>query len=137
MAKARIGAGLVAGCLLLWGGSALAATPAQILQYRPKQQGVVCSTPTAQELDTCRVSWTKQQRGGTWLLLDPQGRPLRRLIDNKGDSKPHVWCYFLDGVEVYRDIDSDFDGEPDQYRWLNSGGMKWCVAINGDHKIVS
>jgi hypothetical protein len=137
MAKARIKVGLLASCLLLWGGTALAATPAQILQYRPKQQGVVISTPAPQEYEACRVSWTKQPRGGIWLLSDPQGRPLRRLVDTKGDNKPHVWSYYLDGVEVYREIDGDLDGEPKQYRWLNTGGMKWGVAVNGDHKITS
>ena len=50
------------------------------------------------------------------------GKPLRKIVDNRGDSKPHIWSYYLDGVEVYREIDSDFDGEPDQYRWFNSAG---------------
>src|SRR5262249_51254704 len=75
--------------------------------------------------------------GGTWLLLDPQGRTLRRLIDSNGDNKPDVWCYYLDGVEVYREMDPDFTGEPSQYRWLNTAGMKWGVAANKDHKITS
>jgi hypothetical protein len=87
---------------------------------------------------SCRVSWTANPRGGgVWLLLDPQGRPLRRLVDSKGDNKPHIWSYYKDGVEVYREIDSNLDGEPDQYRWLNGGGMKWGVDINHDHKIDS
>ena len=138
MTKARAAAGLTAGCLLLWAGAALAATPAQILQYRPRQEGVVLSTPSEPELASCRVSWTANPRGGgVWLLLDPQGRPLRRLVDSKGDNKPHVWSYYKDGVEVYREIDSNLDGEPDQYRWLNGGGMKWGVDINHDHKIDS
>ena len=136
MTKARVGARWLSGCLLLWAGVALAATPAQILQYKPRQEGIAVSTPTAQEMDGCRVSWTADPRGGgAWLLLDSQGRPLRRLIDNKGDKKPHIWSYYKDGVEVYREIDSNFDGEPDQYRWLNSGGMKWGVDINNDNKI--
>src|SRR5262249_19379079 len=68
---------------------------------------------------------------------DPQDRPLRRLVDNKGDSKPHIWSYYLDGIEVYREIDTDFDGEPDQFRWLGSAGMKWGVDVNKDNKIDS
>jgi len=138
MTKARAAAGLTAGCLLLWTGAALAATPAQILQYRPRQEGVVLSTPSEAEMASCRVSWTANPGGGgVWLLLDPQGRPLRRLVDSKGDNKPHIWSYYKDGVEVYREIDSNLDGEPDQYRWLNGGGMKWGVDINHDHKIDS
>ena len=135
MTKTQTRAGLVAACLLFWGSAALAASPEQILNFRPKQD-VAVSTPTPQEVNTCRVSWTPNSiGGGTWLLLDPQGRPLRRFVDNKGDKKPHIWSYFRDGVEVYREIDADLDGEPDQYRWLNSGGMKWGVDLNKDHKI--
>ncbi|HLJ96761.1 MAG TPA: hypothetical protein VKU02_26545 [Gemmataceae bacterium] len=135
MAKAHVGAGLAAGCLLVWVGTITAATPAQILQFRPKQEGVVCSTPTPEELSRCIVKW--QQEGRTWLLLDPQGRPLRRLIDTKGDNQPHIWCYYHEGIEVYREIDTKMVGEPDQYRWLNTGGMKWGVDLNKDHRIDS
>jgi peroxiredoxin len=137
MAKGRIGAGLLAGCLVVWGGAAFAATPAQILQYRPRQDGVVCTTPSAAEADACKVKWTKSAPGGVWLLVDAQGRPLRRLIDTSGDNKPHVWSYYQDGNEVYREMDTDGDGEPDQYRWLNAGGMKWGVDLNKDNKIDS
>ncbi len=135
MAKAHMGAVLAAGCLLLWVGTTSAASPAQILQFRPKQQGVVYSTPTAEELNLCKVEW--DDKGRVWLLLDAQRRPLRRLVDTKGDNKPHVWCYYHEGIEVYRETDTKFDGEPNQYRWLNSGGMKWGVDLNKDHRIDS
>jgi hypothetical protein len=138
MAKARMGAGLLTGCLLLWVGMASAATPAQILHYRPKQQGVVISSPTADELNLCKVKWQETPpKGGIWLLLDPQGRPLRRLVDTKGDTQPHIWCYYHEGIEVYREIDTKLDGEPNQYRWLNTAGMKWGADLNKDHKIDS
>jgi hypothetical protein len=136
MTKARMGAGLVAGCLLLWGSAASAATPAQILQYRPKQEGIIYSTPNDQELNNCKVKWTANpQGGGVWQLSDPQGRLLRRLVDTKGDGKPHSWSYYHEGTEVYREIDTTGSGQPDQYRWLNKGGMKWGVDLNKDHKI--
>jgi hypothetical protein len=137
MLRAITSVGLLTTWLISCSGVGLAATPAQILRYRPRQQGVVISTPTAAEIDACKVKWTPTSPGGVWLLLDPQGRPLRRFVDNKGDGAPHIWCYYNEGVEVYREIDSDFDGEPDQYRWLNSGGMKWGVALNKEHKIDS
>jgi hypothetical protein len=134
--KSRTAAGLFTGWLLATWGVVLAATPAQILQFRPRQEGIHYSTPAAGEVDACKVKWTKNpQRGGVWLLTDPQGRPLRRLVDTVGDNKPHIWSYYLDGVEVYREIDSGGSGEPDQYRWLNAGGMKWGVDVNKDHKI--
>jgi hypothetical protein len=135
MAKARLGAALLATCFFAWVGTTFAATPAQILQYRPKQPGIVYSTPTAEEQARCKVEWQSERH--TWLLFDPQGRLLRRLIDTKGDNRPHVWCYYQDGIEVYREIDTKGEGEPDQYRWLNAGGMKWGVDVNKDHKIDS
>jgi hypothetical protein len=138
MFKGSVFVGTVASCLLCWSAVAAAATPEQILQYRPKQEGINYTTPAADQIAACKVKWTKNpQQGGVWMLLDPQGRPLRRLVDSNGDNKPDIWCYYLDGIEVYREIDSDFDGEPDQYRWLNSAGMKWGVALNRDHKISS
>jgi hypothetical protein len=134
---ARRSTGLVVSSLLLWCGAAWAASPAQMLQYRPKQEGITISTPTPQEVDACKVKWTETAQGGVWLLVDPQGRPLRRFIDTNGDKKPDIWCYYNEGVEVYREMDTDYDGQPDQYRWLNSAGMKWGVDLNKDHKIDS
>jgi thiol-disulfide isomerase/thioredoxin len=136
MGRKRIAAALILVGLFFGKGTAWSATPAQILQYRPRQEGIQYSTPRPEEYAACKVHWTKPADGpGQWLLLDPQGRPLRRLLDTNGDNRPDIWCYYLDGVEVYREIDSDFDGEPDQYRWLNSAGMKWGVDSNHDHKI--
>src|SRR5262249_10925867 len=70
-----------------------------------------------------------------WLLRDGSGRPLRRFFDTNGDMKIDVWSYFKDGVEVYREIDTQGTGRPNQYRWLNSGGSKWGVDLDGDGKI--
>jgi hypothetical protein len=135
MAKACMGAGLAVSCLLLWVGTTSAATPDQILRFRPKQQGVVYSTPREEEWNRCKVEWDGKAR--VWLLLDPQGRPLRRLVDTKGDDKPHMWCYYHEGIEVYREIEGKSDREPDQYRWLNTGGMKWGIDLNKDQRIDS
>src|SRR5207237_460252 len=79
MAKARMGAGLGAGCLLLWCSvvPAWAANPsvAQMLGFRPKQEGVVCSTPTSQEQEACKVELARGDKPGStgWLLRDAQG----------------------------------------------------------------
>jgi hypothetical protein len=139
MAKISLCGGLFASFLLVSAGTSSAADPAQILRYRPHQEGVNVSTPSESEIASCKVKWTASGAGGTWTLYDAQGRVLRRLVANGNEKKPqpHIWCYYLDGVEVYREIDTKFDGEPDQYRWLNSGGMKWGVDLNKDHKIDS
>src|SRR5262245_2374726 len=48
-----------------------------------------------------------------------------------------MWCYFLNGVEVYRDIDSNFNNKADQYRWFNTAGTRWAIDKNEDGKIDS
>ena len=46
-----------------------------------------------------------------------------------------MWCYFLDGLEVYRDIDSNFNGKADQYRWFHTAGTRWGTDKNEDGRI--
>ncbi|HLN27642.1 MAG TPA: thioredoxin-like domain-containing protein [Gemmataceae bacterium] len=140
MTRERKGIGLLAGCLVfLAGGSVVHAakyTAADILRLRPHQEGVIYSTPSAQEQSSCTVELLSGERGGSgWLVRDPQGRPLRKFFDTNGDRKIDVWSYYLDGVEVYREFSSQYDPKPDQFRWLNSGGMKWGVDLNKDGKI--
>jgi hypothetical protein len=142
MAKGRMAAGWFGGSLLLWSvtTSAWAAKPtaAEILRaYRPSQEGIVYSTPSAAEQGACTVELVTGKRGGNgWLVRDPQGRPLRRFFDTNGDKKVDVWSYYYEGVEVYREIDSTLrNSKPDQFRWLNAGGTKWGIDTNGDSKI--
>jgi hypothetical protein len=137
MAKARMAAWLWVGCLL-HGSATWAAQPtvADLLNYRPHQEGVVYTTPSPQEQTSCTRELIKgKQRGSGWLVRDSQGRKLRVFFDTNGDGHVDIWSYFRDGVEVYREIDSNFRGKPDQFRWLNSGGMKWGVDVNDDFKI--
>src|SRR5689334_24864930 len=106
MANGRKVAVLFGGSLLLWTvtTSAWAAKPtaAEILRaYRPSQEGVLYSTPSAQEQSACTVELVTGKRGGNgWLVRDPQGRPLRRFFDTNGDKKVDVWSYYHEGVEV-------------------------------------
>jgi hypothetical protein len=137
MAKARTG--LLAGCLLVWcgAGAALAAPPAaQMLEFQPHQQGIVCSTPSAQEQPNCKVELIQGSKPGStgWLLRDPQGRPLRQFFDTNGDRRVDVLSFYLDGVEVYREIDSQFSGRVDQFRWFNSAGMRWGTSSDTEGK---
>lgn len=140
MAKVRASVVVVAGCLMGWTGTAFveaAPTVSQVLNFRPKQEGIVYTTPTAQELESCKVELVTGSKAGSngWLLRDARGLPLRRFFDSNGDKKVDQWSYYLDGVEVYREIDSNHDEKVDQYRWLNAGGMKWGIDYNEDGKI--
>merc|ERR1711964_751541 len=61
--------------------------------------------PTPDDTDRCKLAPAEGSNG--WTLLDPTGRTLRRFLDTDGDKKLDQWCYYKNGVEVYRDIDSD------------------------------
>ena len=148
MRKAHVGAGLAAGCVFVLCAAATAwsAPPPSIsdmLKLRPRQDGVVCSTPTAEEERSCRVEQVQGKRQGSgWLLRDPQGRTLRRFYNSrftsdKDGTRMDMWSYYKDGVEVYREWSTKNGERPDQYRWFNAGGMKWGVDDNRDGKIDS
>ncbi|MDZ4847996.1 MAG: redoxin family protein [Pirellulaceae bacterium] len=57
---------------------------------------------------------------------------LRWLADSNGDGKVDQLSFFKDGVEVYRDIDSDFDEKIDQSRWMGTAGMRWGIDKDQD-----
>jgi hypothetical protein len=139
MVKAGIKAGVLAGCLLLVSGMAWAAEPptvAQMLKFHPRQDGVNCKTPTALEEAGCKVEPVKTgDKTIGWMLRDSSGQILRRFIDTDSHNRIDVWSYYANGVEVYREMDTDHNGKPDQYRWLNAGGMKWGIDENEDGKI--
>ena len=148
MAHQRIGAqrlerGLVyflaVGCLLgaVSARATAAPTVQQMLVYKPRQDGVSYTTPTAEVEARCKVEALKGGSGSGWILRDEAGLPLRVFFDSNNDGKVDVWSYFKDGAEVYREIDTHFVGKPDQYRWLNAGGMKWGVDPTGDTHIKS
>ena len=56
-------------------------------------------------------------------------------MDTNGDQSPDVFRYYRHGLEVYRDIDSNFNQKPDQYRWMNWGGTRWGLDPNEDGRI--
>src|SRR4051794_13059155 len=98
MAKARLNVKLLAGCVLLLGsaGPALAqrATPEQILQYRPIQNGVVYTIPTtAEEKAGCKVEVFRGTAANStgYILYDAKRQPLRRFFDSNGDGKVDMW----------------------------------------------
>lgn len=145
MAKARFRNRWLAG-LLLTGSAASAAgaappTAAEVLQFRPRQPGVTITTPTESQKAACKVELIKGPKNAAgktpsgWVLKDPSGKILRRFFDTDGDGRIDVWSYYLDGQEVYREIDSNFNEKPDQFRWLGSAGSKWGVDFNEDGKI--
>ncbi len=108
-------------------------TPADMLRYKPVQKGVATSTPAANDVEKCEVKLARTKNNG-WVLtlVDPAGITLRKFSDTNGDNYPDQWAYFKDGIEVYREIDSNFNGKRDQYRWLYTGGSR--VALDRAEK---
>jgi thiol-disulfide isomerase/thioredoxin len=152
MAKARTapgcgrsGSGRLRWAALCWftGSLALGAsvpvqaapTVTQMLTFQPKQQGVVCTTPSADKQANCKVELVKGQRGSGWVLKDEEGNTLRRFFDSNGDNRIDVWSYYKDGAEVYTEMDTTYEGKANQYRWLNAGGSRWGIDEDRDGKI--
>lgn len=119
--------------------SAFAAkpTPEAALELAPVQRDVPYQRPAKDEIGKCTVE--ALQAGGPtgWVVRDAGGQVLRRFIDSNQDNKLDLWCYYRDGVEVYRDIDSNFNGKADEYRWLGTAGTRWGVDANEDGRVDS
>ena len=113
-------------------------TVEQALKLTPVQaRDVEVSVPSAKEIGDCSISAPKDKSLSGWIVKDPAGRLLRRFLDTNGDQDIDLWCYYRDGFEVYRDIDSNFDRKADQYRWFGSQGTRWGVDDDQDGRIDS
>jgi thiol-disulfide isomerase/thioredoxin len=99
----------------------------QALGFAPLQPLVEYSKPTKADIPRCTIRAEKENNSTAWVVRDPQGQTLRRFADTNRDDYVDLWCYYLDGVEVYRDIDSDFNRKADQYRWFHAGGTRWGI----------
>ena len=78
---------------------------------------------------------TKMPGETAWVVTGPAGETLRQFVDSNADNKVDQWRYFRGGIEVYRDVDKDFDGKADQYRWLGTAGTRWGLDIDEDGEI--
>lgn len=116
-----------------------AATPtvAEALGLSPIQKQVSYDVPAAADALKCTLKAQKLGAVTGYVVRDPNGQALRQFVDSNNDGVVDQWCYFEDGVEVYRDIDTDFDGRTDQYRWFNTGGSRWGLDPDEDGAIDS
>jgi hypothetical protein len=123
----------LASCVITGGMATLAQaanpTPAQLMQYRPSQPGVTVTTPTDAELAACKVEVVGGGTGASgYVLRDGAGRVVRKFVATKGvKASVDVWSYYLNGEEVYREIDANGNNKPDQFRWFGAGGTRWGV----------
>src|SRR5438552_15512664 len=122
MAKSRTLKGLLAGCLLLVGATAARAQAPSVetmleKRFDPKQKDIAITTLTQADMAFCTVRAIAGSRPGStgWELLDGKKQPVRRYFGGKGaKGGVDTWCYFKDGVEVYRELDTKNNGFPDQ-----------------------
>ena len=106
---------------------AMSITPRQKIDYEK---------PTVKILAQCKFLEKKDKPSG-FIVYHESGRVLRQFFDNNGDGKLDQWSYFKGGIEVYRDLDTNFDGTTDQYRWLGEAGTRWGIDSNQDGTIDS
>ncbi len=115
----------------------LAAQPSvrQAFTPTPIQRNIEYDQPTQQEIKSCTIEADKTRGSRAWIVKDADGNLLRRFIDTNADNKIDQWCYYRNGIEVYRDIDANFNEKADQYRWFGTGGMRWGLDRNEDGRI--
>lgn len=108
---------------------------ADALRLEPMQSEVIYDIPTAAEISKCKVAADERPGETAWVVSGPAGEILRRFVDSNSDNKVDEWRYFRGGIEVYRDIDEDFNGKADQYRWLGTAGTRWGMDEDEDGTI--
>ena len=106
------------------------------LSLRPVQK-VAIDTPAEADFPKCKVKIESNKKGAGWVVYGPQGQILRRFVDTNRDGVVDTWRYYQNGLEVYRDVDSDFNKKVDQSRWINIGGTRWGIDSNEDGSIDS
>lgn len=105
------------------------------LGYTPRQNNVGYDKVAEKDIDACTSKYETRNGFEGLVIYNPEGQPLRRFADANSDRQVDQWCYYKDGIEIYRDIDSDFNGAADQYRWLGTAGTRWGIDKNEDGKI--
>lgn len=128
---------LSASCALLTPATLSAAPSAEAaLKLAPIQkQDVDYDTPTGSEIAGCTIKAENDNGRTGWVVRDASGQMLRKFSDNNKDNVVDRWAYYKNGLEVYCDIDANFNGKADNYRWFHTGGTRWGVDSNEDGKI--
>lgn len=105
------------------------------LSYKARQDDVQYEQVAPDKIAQCEIEEVTRDDNRGWLVTGESGQTLRWFVDTNGDKRLDRWCYYQQGVETYREIDTNFDGIADEYRWLGTGGMRWGTDNNGDSKI--
>jgi thiol-disulfide isomerase/thioredoxin len=105
----------------------------QLLAFKPGQANVLCDTPAPETYPKCKVETVQGDGGVGYVLRDMRGLTVRKLLDVNGSKKINRRSFYLNGQEVYRELDTNDNGEIDSYRWFNAGGSRhgFSSAENG------
>lgn len=112
-------------------------TPAEALGITPTQSEVDYERPEKSDIERCTVESETAAGISGLVVRGPGGQILRRFLDTNGDNKVDQWCYFEDGIETYREIDTDFEekAKVNECRWLGTAGTRWGIDEDQDGKI--
>lgn len=138
---------LAARRLVKLGAVALASFPLPALAAKPTTKEALSLTPVQKEIDydippaseAATSTVEVETVGGVtgWVVRTTGGQVLRRFLDTNGDNRVDQWCYYKDGIEIYRDIDGNFNNKADQYRWLGTAGTRWGLDEDENGRIDS
>ncbi len=130
--RRMLATGIAAAIAFEAAASAAAPSVEEALALEPKQKGVDYDRPTAEDAKRATMGQDKVDGVAALVVRGPAGEVLRAFADTNGNRVVDRWSYYKNGVEVYRDIDSDHDTKVDQSRWLNSGGSRWGLDTDGN-----
>lgn len=113
--------------------SAQAPTIELVLSFTPTHKhGLEYDTPKPSQYKQCKIKVERKGKVSGWVVFGPRGQVIRRFVDSNGDNVVDQRRYYHLGLEVYRDLDTDFNNKMDQSRWLNTAGSKWGLDTNED-----
>ncbi len=113
------------------------AQVAEALSYKPRQADVDYDQVSESDIPKCTGAIERRGTISGLVIRDPSGQVIRWFADVNGDKRVDQWSYYLNGTEVYREIDSDFNQKADQYRWFGPAGLRWGVDSDEDGSIDS
>ena len=105
------------------------------MSFAPRQSDVVIEKVASADLEKCQKRLDKRNNIPGMLIVGPNNQPLRWFGDSNNDRDFDIWSYYNNGVEVYRDIDTDFNRKVDQCRWFGTAGTRWGLDKNEDGDI--
>ena len=131
-------AGLIlAGVAFAWATLPAIAAPSveDALKIEPRLGRADVERPAADAVAKSTISQEKVGGVSALVVRGPGGEIVRAFADTNGDRVVDRWSFFRDGVEVYREIDSNHDTKPDECRWLNAAGTRWGADTDGNGSI--